>query len=60
MITLSNLNRSEALRYMGAKALNPDKMTSDIMDEVENELLKVCRPAYTFTEIPKDSPLEFL
>ena len=55
MITLSNLNRSEALRYMGAKALNPDKMTSDIMDEVENELLKVCRPAYTFTEIPKDS-----
>ena len=35
MITLSNLNRSEALRYMGAKALNPDKMTSDIMDEVE-------------------------
>ncbi|MDD6531782.1 MAG: vitamin B12 dependent-methionine synthase activation domain-containing protein [Ruminococcus sp.] len=56
MITLSNLNRSEALRYMGAKALNPDKMTSDIMDEVESELLKVCRPAYTFTEIPKDSP----
>ena len=55
MITLSNLNRSEALRYMGAKALNPDKMTSDIMDEVESELLKVCRPAYTFTEIPKDS-----
>ena len=56
MITLSNLNRSEALRYMGAKALNPDKMTSDIMDEVESELLKVCRPVYTFTEIPKDSP----
>lgn len=56
MITLSNLNRSEALRYMGAKALNPDKMTSDIMDEVERELLKVCRPVYTFTEIPKDSP----
>lgn len=56
MITLSNLNRSEALHYMGAKALNPDKMTSDIMDEVESELLKVCRPAYTFTEIPKDSP----
>lgn len=56
MITLSNLNRSEALRYMGAKALNPDKMTSDIMDEAESELLKVCRPAYTFTEIPKDSP----
>ena len=55
MITLSNLNRSEALRYMGAKALNPDKMTSDIMDEVESELLKVCRPVYTFTEIPKDS-----
>ena len=26
------------------------------MDEVESELLKVCRPAYTFTEIPKDSP----
>lgn len=41
---------------MGAKALNPDKMTSDIMDEVESELLKVCRPVYTFTEIPKDSP----
>lgn len=56
MITLSNLNRSEALRYMGAKALTPDKMTSDIMDEVESELLKVCRPVYTFTEIPKDSP----
>lgn len=56
MITLSNLNRSEALRYMGAKALNPDKMTSDIMDEAESELLKVCRPVYTFTEIPKDSP----
>ena len=56
MITLSSLNRSEALRYMGAKALNPDKMTSDIMDEVESELLKVCRPAYTFTEIPKGSP----
>lgn len=55
MITLSELNRSEALRYMGGKALNPDKMTSELMDKAESDLLKVCRPAYTFTEIPKDS-----
>ena len=26
------------------------------MDKAEEEILKVCRPVYTFTEIPKDSP----
>lgn len=57
MITLSNLNRKEALRYMGAKALNPDLMTNELMDKAERDILKVARPAYTFTEIEKDSIL---
>ncbi len=55
MITLSNLDRSEALRYMGAKAINPDYMTNELMNKAESHILKLCRPAYTFTEINKDS-----
>lgn len=55
MITLSRLNREEALRYMGVKALNPDYMTEELMDKAENDILRLCRPVYTFTEIPADS-----
>lgn len=43
------------MRYMGAKAISPDYMTNELMDKAEANLLKVCRPAYTFTEIDKDS-----
>lgn len=57
MITLSNLDRSEALRYLGAKAMSPDNMTNELMDRAEEDILKVCRPAYTFTEIEKTSPI---
>lgn len=55
MITLTDLDRGEALRYMGSRALNPDYMTNELMDRAENDILKICRPAYTFTEIPFDS-----
>lgn len=59
MITLSSLNRQEALRYMGGKALNlsADRITEKLMDKAEGEILKVCRPAYTFTEIDLESPV---
>lgn len=40
---------------MGSRALNPDYMTNELMDRAENDILKICRPAYTFTEIPFDS-----
>jgi 5-methyltetrahydrofolate--homocysteine methyltransferase len=55
MITLSKLNREEALRYMGVKALNADYMTTELMDKAEKDILTMCRPAYTFTEISEDS-----
>lgn len=55
MIILSELNREEALRYMGVKALNPDYMTTELMNKAEHDILKLCRPAYTFTEITPDS-----
>ena len=55
MITLTRLDRGEALRYMGSRALNPDYMTNELMNRAENDILKICRPAYTFTEIPFDS-----
>ena len=56
MITLSSLDRAEALRYMGGHGVNPDDITKALMDKAEEEILKICRPVYTFTEIPKDSP----
>lgn len=56
MITLSSLDRAEALRYMGGHGVNPDNITKALMDKAEEEILKTCRPVYTFTEIPKDSP----
>ena len=56
MITLSSLDRAEALRYMGGHGVNPDNITQALMDRAEEEILKICRPVYTFTEIPKDSP----
>lgn len=40
---------------MGVKALNPDYMTQELMDKAEADIIKMCRPAYTFTEIPQDS-----
>lgn len=55
MITLSTLDRAEALRYMGGHGVNPDNITQVLMDKAEEEILKICRPVYTFTEIPKDS-----
>lgn len=57
MITLSSLDRAEALRYMGGHGVNPDDITKALMDKAEEEILKICRPVYTFTEIPKDSPV---
>ena len=56
MITLSSLDRAEALRYMGGHGVNPDNITQALMDKAEEEILKICRPVYTFTEISKDSP----
>lgn len=56
MITLSSLDRAEALRYMGGHGVKPDDITKALMDKAEEEILKICRPVYTFTEIPKDSP----
>lgn len=57
MITLSSLDRAEALRYMGGHGVKPDDITKALMDKAEEEILKICRPVYTFTEIPKDSPV---
>ena len=57
MITLSSLDRAEALCYMGGHGVNPDDITKALMDKAEEEILKICRPVYTFTEIPKDSPV---
>ncbi|MGN0477014.1 MAG: vitamin B12 dependent-methionine synthase activation domain-containing protein [Ruminococcus sp.] len=57
MITLSSLDRAEALRYMGGHGVNPDNITKALMDSAEEDLLKICRPVYTFTEISKDSPV---
>ncbi len=41
---------------MGVHALSPDYMTNEMMTRAENDILKICRPAYTFTEIKCDSP----
>ncbi|MGN0459589.1 MAG: methionine synthase, partial [Ruminococcus sp.] len=57
MITLSSLDRAEALRYMGGHGVNPDNITKALMDKAEEDILTICRPVYTFTEIPKDSPV---
>ncbi len=41
---------------MGVHALSSDYMTNEMMTRAENDILKICRPAYTFTEIKCDSP----
>ena len=41
---------------MGGHGVKPDDITKALMDKAEEEILKICRPVYTFTEIPKDSP----
>ncbi|MBQ9674108.1 MAG: methionine synthase [Ruminococcus sp.] len=56
MITLANLNREEALRYMGVRSNSVDEQTTALMDKAEYDILKLCRPVYTFAEISKDSP----
>lgn len=48
MVKLDNINKSEAMRYMGLGSSIPDKPISDIIDKCETELLNSIRPLYTY------------
>ena len=50
MITLSAINKSEALRYMGHKG-EASTALSDILDKCEKLVLEAVRPAYVYREV---------
>lgn len=47
-MTILNINRAEALRYMGYKNNIPDKHILSLVDECEDSLLKVIKPCFTY------------
>lgn len=47
-LELLQLNRAEALRYMGYKDKEPDENVMNIIDECESVLLKAVKPRYTY------------
>lgn len=47
-LELLELNRAEALRYMGYKDKEPDENVMNIIDECESVLLKSVKPRYTY------------
>lgn len=55
MITLSWIDRAQALRYMGVKSERTDDSTANLMDKAEKEIFRAANPSYVFCEINKDS-----
>ncbi len=47
-LELLQLNRAEAMRYMGYKDKKPDENVLNIIDECESVLLKAVKPRYTY------------
>lgn len=48
MISLSSINRAEALRYMGQKGKEIPPALSEVLDSCEKKLLGTIRPNYVF------------
>lgn len=47
-IRIKNVNKSEALRYLGYKEGNPDEKTKELLLHCENELLNTIKPNYVY------------
>lgn len=47
-IQIKNVNKSEALRYLGYKEGNPDETTKELLFNCEQELLSVIKPNYVY------------
>ncbi|HCA05459.1 MAG TPA: hypothetical protein DEO32_06150 [Ruminococcaceae bacterium] len=54
MITLENLSRGEALRYLGGANAEPDKKMLSLLDECEEQVIRRASPKYLYT--PLDLP----
>lgn len=55
MITLTQIDRSEALRYLAMGGKTPDRLTEDLLNECEAELLPLLRPKFTYRVLPFES-----
>ncbi len=52
MLSLTPINRDEALRYMGFKGTVPDEAFLNRIDTLEETLIKSARPAFTWRCLP--------
>lgn len=49
LITLENINKKEALRYLGYGNNTPNKKISSIVDECEKQLLSIMQPKFLYS-----------
>lgn len=54
-ITVSDIDRDEAFRYMAAEGYTPEGTLADITEECEKRLLAAVRPVYTYRVLPIES-----
>lgn len=56
MITLENLNRREAVRYLGGSKAQLDSKTEKLFDECESKIIATANPKFLYIE--KDLPFD--
>lgn len=56
MIELGNINRREAVRYMGGARVEFNARMTALLDECEQQLLKAAKPAYLYKTIELPCP----
>lgn len=54
-IQIKDVNKSEALRYLGYKECNPDKKTKELLLHCEKELLETIKPNYVYKVFDLDN-----
>lgn len=54
-ITITEINREEAFRYMAAEGFTPDGVLADLADECEKRIIETVRPRYTYKVYPIES-----